>query len=100
MARPGMTPGTPPDAAPETGRLDLDPGRNVGTAEFAHASPPPDARPSQTELDEAQAEARRAASPPSYQAHETVENRRPGPGLLVIGGAIVVIVLAALFFLF
>jgi len=93
-----MTPGTPPDDAPESGRLDLDPGRNVGTAEFAHAAA--EERPSQTELDEAQAEARHAAAPPSYQAPEAVENRRPGPGLLVIGGAVVVIVLAALFFLF
>jgi hypothetical protein len=67
MARPGMTEGTSNDAAPEAVRLDLDPGRNVGTAELA-------------------------AGPPSYRGPErTTERPWPAIGL----AAIVVAVIAA-----
>jgi hypothetical protein len=99
MARPGMTEGTPADDAPESTRLDLDPGRNVSTAQYAHTSPPPGGMPSQAELNDAQAQARREASPPSYKAPEKIDERKPGAGLFLIGGAVVLIILAMLFFL-
>lgn len=104
MARPGMTEGTPADGSPETQRLDLDPGRNVSTAQFGNAGAQPGAgidrgRPSQPELDDAQAEARRDASPASYQQTEKTERKKPTAGLLLIGGAVVIIVVALLVFL-
>jgi hypothetical protein len=100
MARPGMTEGTPADDAPEVGRMDLDPGRNVGTAPYAHsAPPPPGGMPSQAELNQAQAEARREASAPSYKQPEKIESGKNGRGILLIGGAILLIILALLFFL-
>lgn len=104
MARPGMTEDTPAAGAPETQRLDLDPGRNVSTASFGNAGGQPGSgfdrgRPSQPELDDAQADARRDASPPSYRTTEKTERRKPTAGLLLIGGAVVVIVVALLVFL-
>lgn len=99
MVRPGMTEGTPADAAPESGRLDLNPGVNVGAAQFAHAPPPPGGMPSQSQLDDAQAEARHDASPASYDGPDKVEHKKTGAGLLLIGGVVVLILLALLFFL-
>jgi hypothetical protein len=93
MARPGMTEGTSNDAAPEAVRLDLDPGRNVGTAELAAGPSAAPAQPTRAEARaNAQAEQRHAAAPPSYRGPErTTERPWPAIGL----AAIVVAVIAA-----
>lgn len=99
MVRPGMTEGTAADAAPESTALDLNPGVNVGAAKFAHAPQPSGGRPNQSELDAAQAEARHEASPSSYNGPDKIEHKKTGPGLFLIGGVVVLILLALLFFL-
>jgi hypothetical protein len=98
MAQPGMTPGVRAADAPEAANPALDPGRNVGASQFAH-QPVPGEVPPQGVLDDAQAEARRETSPPSYKKPETVEARKPMPGLLLIGGAVAIIVACLWIFL-
>lgn len=94
MARPGMTDGVSNDAAPEATRLDVDPGRNVGTAGLA-AGP---ARAPAESAEDAQARRRHAASPPSYRGPERT-TERPWPAIGLAAVVAVVIAAAIVFYL-
>jgi hypothetical protein len=94
MARPGMTEGTSDEAAPEAVRLDVDPGRNVGTAELA-AGPAPAPAAAREEVAAAQ---RREMSPPSYQGPEQI-TERPWPAMALVAVVVVVIAAAVVFYM-
>lgn len=96
MARPGMTEGVGDAAAPEASRLDVDPGRNVGTAELA-AGPATAPAGSAEAREDAQAAQRREASPPSYHGSERTDER-PWPAMVLV--AIVLAVIVAAFVLY
>jgi hypothetical protein len=88
-----MTEGTSNEAAPEAVRLDVDPGRNVGTAELA-AGPAPEPRAAARE--DAQAAQRHAEAPPSYRGPErTTEHPWPAIGL---GAIVIAVIVAAIVF--
>jgi hypothetical protein len=89
-----MTEGVGDTAAPEAARLDVDPGRNVGTGGLA-------AGPATAHVgaeENAQAAQRREASPPSYKGPERV-TERPWPAMALAILAAVVIAAAIVFYL-
>jgi hypothetical protein len=87
-----MTEGTSNDAAPEAVRLDVDPGRNVGTAELAAGPAATPTQPTRAEARQnAQAAQRHAAAPPSYHGPErTTERPWPAIALGVVAVAVIV----------